>query len=61
MLVAYNLVGKGFHSAQCSESIHITLGEHKRVIESREIKEEFLETMSLEEGGEVSQAMRRLA
>ena len=34
MLVAYSLVGKGFHSAQCSESIHITLGEHKRVIES---------------------------
>ena len=34
MLVAYSLVGKGVHLAQCSESIHITLGEHERIIES---------------------------
>ena len=55
------LLGRGFIQHSAVRASILPCGSIKESLKVGEIKEGFLETMRLEEGGGVSQAMRRLA
>lgn len=56
MLLAYNLIGKGFQHSIVRAMSMLLWGSIEESVRAGEVKEGFLEIMSLEGGGRVSQA-----